>query len=280
MVTMCRNMLPFERDQAMSFGIGIKSFKFFLLKYFHSKTFLKSNGLIFLTNYAFKKVINEIPILKDKSIIISHGINDRFFIYPRTAKPFFYPNDRCKIIYVSKSDPYKHHINVIKAIQLLNEKKYMVELVLIGPKGASALEVEKLLNQIDPTSLFIKNLGAISYEEINCFYKMADIAVFASSCENMPNILLESMASGLALASSNMGPMPEVLGDSASYFNPNNVEEIFTAIESLINSYDRRVELAMQSYLKAKLYSWNVCAENTFDYLNFVFENFKKKNND
>jgi len=223
-------------------------------------------------------VVSEIPILKNKSIIIPHGISDSFFIFPRTTKPFFDSNERCKIIYVSKTDPYKHHCNVIKAIELLIQKKYMVELILIGPKGSSASEVENLLNHVDPTRLFTKNLGPIPFEEINSYYGFADIAVFASSCENMPIILLESMASGLPIACSNMGPMPEILGDNAIYFNPDSVDEIFRSIELLINSSILRERLAMQSFLKAKSYSWDVCAGKTFDYLNFVFENYNKKN--
>lgn len=275
MVTMCRNMLPFERDQALSYGVGFKSFKFLLLKYFQSKTFLKSNGLIFLTNYASNKVINEIPSLKNKSIIIPHGISNRFLIYPRPTKRLFDSENRCKIIYVSKSDPYKHHVNLIKAVHLLNKSKHFVELILIGPRGASALEVESLINEIDPMKSFIKNIGGISYESLNSYYKLADIAVFASSCENMPNILLESMASGLPIACSNVGPMPEILGENASYFNPNCIDEIFSSIEGLINSPKHREELALQSYQLAKSYSWEVCAKNTFDYLDYILKNFK-----
>lgn len=278
MVTMCRNMLPFERDQALTYGVGFKSFKFLLLKYFQSKTFFKSNGLIFLTNYASNKVINEIPSLKNKSIIIPHGISNRFFIYPRKTKHLFDSENRCKIIYVSKSDPYKNHVNLIKAVHLLNKSKHFVELILIGPRGASALEVESLINEVDPLRLFIKNIGEISYESLNSYYKVADIAVFASSCENMPNILLESMASGLPIACSNMGPMPEILGENASYFNPNSIDEIFSSIEGLINSPKHREQLALKSYQLAKSYSWDVCAKNTFDYLDYILINHKKNN--
>ena len=275
MVTMCRNMLPFERDQALMYGVGFKSFKFSLLKYFQSKTFFKSNGLIFLTKYASNKVINEIPSLVNKSRIIPHGISDRFFIYPRPAKLLFDSKNRCKIIYVSKSDPYKHHINLIKAVQLINRSEYFVELILIGPRGASAIEVESLINEADPMKSFIKNIGAISYESLNSYYRDADIAVFASSCENMPNILLESMASGLPIACSNLGPMPEILGKSASYFSPYSIDEIFSSLISLINSPKLREELALQSYILAKSYSWDICAENTFDYLDQILTNHK-----
>jgi len=275
MVTMCRNMLPFEREEALSFGIGLKSFKFLLLNHFQSKSFLKSNGLIFLTNYASEKVSAKLPILKNKSIIIPHGISNRFFIKPRKQKEEYSQKDKCKIIYVSKTDPYKHHINLIKAINLLYQKKYHIELILIGPRGSSAKEVENLICELDPQNSFINYLGGVSYEYLNTHYHSADIAVFASSCENMPNILLESMASGLPIACSNKGPMPEILGENAIYFNPNSIHEIFIAISKLIDSSKLREDLALKSYLLAKSYSWEISANKTFSYLNKTLITYK-----
>lgn len=276
MVTMCRNMLPFEREQALTFGIGLKSFKFLLLNLFQSKAFLKANGLIFLTNYAAEKVTSKLPTLKSKSIIIPHGISNRFFIKPRKQKQNFSPENRCKIIYVSKTDPYKHHLNLIRAVELLHQKKYYIELNLIGPRGSSAQEVESLILDLDPQNSFIKWLGVVSYDLLNTHYNSADIAVFASSCENMPNILLESMASGLPIACSNMGPMPEILGENAIYFNPNSINEIFIAISKLIDSSKLREDLASKSYELAKSYSWETTANKTFSYLNNILITYNK----
>ena len=52
--------------------------------------------------------------------------------------------------------------------------------------------------------------------------KRAHLFVFASSCENMPNTLVEAMASGLPIACSDRGPMPEILRDGGTYFDPEN----------------------------------------------------------
>ena len=66
----------------------------------------------------------------------------------------------------------------------------------------------------------------IPYHELHSEYKDADLGVFASSCENLPIILIEKMASGLPIACSNKGPMPEVLGSAGVYFDPENSYEI------------------------------------------------------
>jgi glycosyltransferase involved in cell wall biosynthesis len=83
----------------------------------------------------------------------------------------------------------------------------------------------------------------------------------------MPNILLETMAAGLPIAASNMGPMPEVLGDAGVYFDPTKPTEIATAIETLLNDPELRIMNATNSYERVQQFSWQRCAEETFAFL-------------
>ena len=83
----------------------------------------------------------------------------------------------------------------------------------------------------------------------------------------MPNILLEAMASGLPIACSNRGPMPEVLGEAGVYFDPENAGSIASAILELIRSRDLRQRLAAAAFERARHYSWARCASETFDFL-------------
>ena len=107
----------------------------------------------------------------------------------------------------------------------------------------------------------------MDYEKLHTLYMAADIGVFASSCENMPNILLEIMAAGLPVACSAMGPMPEMLGEAGVYFNPEKSDEIAVAIRQLITSAKLRTDLANLSFQKSQLYSWERCASETFEFL-------------
>ena len=80
----------------------------------------------------------------------------------------------------------------------------------------------------------------------------------------MPSILLEMMAAGLPIASSNRGPMPEILGDAGLTFDPLSPANISDILERLIQDPDLRTTLAKKSQFAARKYSWEYCANGTF----------------
>ena len=77
-------------------------------------------------------------------------------------------------------------------------------------------------------------LGGIAFDEIHHCYMSSDAFVFASSCENLPNILIEAMASGMPIICSSLGPMPEVLGEQGLYFDPFEPETLKSGIKKSI----------------------------------------------
>lgn len=119
----------------------------------------------------------------------------------------------------------------IKAIGRLHDEGLPIRLDLYGSARVSILpRLTKAIDQVDARREFIHYWGAVDYKEIDRCYAAADLCVFASSCENMPNILIESMAAGLPIACSNRGPMPEVLGDAGIYFDPEDAASIACAV--------------------------------------------------
>ena len=99
------------------------------------------------------------------------------------------------------------------------------------------------------------------------------MVVFASTCENMPNILLEGMASGLPVASSNYGPMPEILGESGLFFDPLDINSICSCIKILFGSGRLRQVLSKSSVLRAQNYSWPETADKTLEFLSNLAKN-------
>jgi glycosyltransferase involved in cell wall biosynthesis len=269
MVTMSQNLLPFEWRELRRFGWSLFTLKFLLLRLSQSQSFRKANGVIFLTKYALKTVIGVSGALNAKTIIIPHGINPRFFRSPRTQRltKEFDESHPCRVLYVSIVDAYKHQWQVALAVAQLRSSGVYIVLELIGPPARGMVKLRKTLKRIDPEGAFIKNQGAIPYEGLDKFYESADIGVFASSCENMPNILIEGMAAGLPMACSSRGPMPEVLADSGVYFNPEDPNDIARALIKLIDSPDLRTQLAQSAFVRAQQYSWKRCADETFNFL-------------
>lgn len=273
-VTMSQNLLPFEWKDRKRYGFSLFAFKLFLLKFTQLNTFKKANGVIFLTNYARKVVLDLCFLSLDKTVIIHHGINKKFYSEPKIPKNKNEVSlgNPLKVLYVSFIGKYKHQWNVVDAIGILKRKNYPVELSLVGsPDEKDAFKkLEDTIKKVDNEGKFIKYFSKVSYSEIEAKYKEADIFVFASSCETFGQILTEAMAAGLPIACSNLSAMPELLGDAGVYFNPEQPEEIANALERLINSVELRHKLSNLAFEKSKNFSWEKSASDTFRFLELV----------
>lgn len=269
-VTMCRNMLPFDWRELFRYGWTFTTLKLCLLRLIQSRSFNSSQGVIFLTKYARNLVTQVTGVLKAQQTIIPHGFNSRFSNSPKKQLSITQYNEAnpYRIIYVSIIDHYKHQWHVVEAAAYLRQRGFPIVLDLIGPDYPSALlKLKHAIQQHDPNGNWVNYRGSIPFNDLHHYYANADLGLFASSCENMPNILLETMASGLPIACSNKGPMPEILGDAGVYFDPEQPQEIAGAVLQLIQSPQFRTELAGKSFQRVRQYSWKRCASDTFNFL-------------
>lgn len=266
-ITMSQNMLPFEPDESRRFGIlSLMWIKMQILRRTQGRAFRRADGLVFLTDYARERVIRALGRIDSHIALIPHGIEERFLRPPRkprlisecsTQKPF-------RVLYVSIVMPYKHQVEVAKAAAFLRGKGFPIEMCFVGAIwGEYGKRFTLLLKQLDPEGQFLKWTGHEPFESMHRRYGEADAFVFASSCENLPNIMIEAMAAGLPIASSKKGPMPEVLGDSGIYFDPECPKAIAESIEQLAKDADLRSDFALRAHNMAKNYSWQRCASQS-----------------
>lgn len=265
-VTMSHNLLPFEWREIRRYGLSWQLIRNLLLRKLQSHSFKNASGMIFLSQYAQKIILNIIHQVSKQKVIIPHGVNKSFFSVPRVQKKIedYSFENPFRIIYVSTVDMYKHQWSVAEAVIRLRSMGIPVALELIGGAYPPAL---KKLKQVIQGRKEVDYIGEIAYSELSKHYALSDLCVFASTCENMPNVLLEAMASGLPIACSNFGPMPEVLGESGEYFNPEDVSEVVKVLQKLIANPVLRTQKATASFNKAQSYSWEQCADDTFKFL-------------
>lgn len=279
-VTMSRNLLPFEWCELRRYGFTWPALKCFILRLTQSRSFKYADGMIFLTDYAEKAVLDVTGELSGQVGIIPHGLNPRFSIEPKEQKSIFeYTEENpYRLVYVSIIDQYKHQWHVVAAVHKLRKEGIPVVLDLVGPAYPPALRrLNGALSKFDPTSQWVRYHGAIFYNDLHQIYQNADLGIFASSCENMPNILLETMAAGLPIACSDRGPMPEMLGSAGLYFDPENPDDIASAIQKYIDSPRIRTDKSKESFALSQNYSWKRCAYQTFHFLHEIAKNYSKK---
>ncbi|MGO9022472.1 MAG: glycosyltransferase family 4 protein [Syntrophobacteraceae bacterium] len=269
-VAMSQNMLPFEWWEAQRFGKSFMLLRLAFLRMSQTATFLAADGIIFLSHYAANAIAAKVELNKP-STIIPHGVNGAFLAAPRRQRKIqsYSRSEPFRILYVSDITAYKHQCHVAEAAASLRNQGFPVQLDLVGPAPyRPAIErLRKALSRLDPNETFIHCVGQVPHEKLPAVHLQADLFVYASSCENMPNILIEAMASSLPIACSNRGPMPEVLRDAGLYFDPESPEQIAGAVRELMTDQKKRSECAARAYEYAKQYSWERCARDTFTFI-------------
>lgn len=267
-VTMSRNMLPFEASERARYS-GVTRVRLELLRRAQSSAFTDADGVIFLTRYARDAILPQLHRTPKRVAVIPHGLDARFSRAPKEQRPIGSYTDQgpFRFIYVSTIEPYKHHEAVARAVVRLRAR-FPIAIDFVGHgEAAKVAALQNTLRSLDPGGAVVRYRGGLPFSEVHAAYDQADGIVFASSCENMPNVLLEGMATSLPVACSRRGPMPDILGDGGFYFDPESVDSIASALEALLLSADerrRRVDIATRA---AERFSWSTCASDTFAFL-------------
>ena len=267
MVVMSQDLIQYEPGIMKIYGWGMSRLSNFMKLVVQNKAIRHAKGVIFLTKYSMDTV-KIITGNLSSTVVIPHGVGKSFKDEMHYPKENLTNQKTIKCIYVSNTEMYKHQWNVVKAIATLRRKKIPVELVLVGGgNGESRKLLDEEIQKSDPNNEFVKILEFVTPSEMPKLLSNFDISIFASSCENLPVTLLESMAVGLPIASSNKGPMPEVLKEGGVYFNPMDPDSIASTIEILIEDDATRLFSAKKAKELAFEYSWESCSNKTWEYL-------------
>ncbi len=267
-IVMSRDMLPFESSEIGRYAkTTYMWWRLFLLRYVHLRSLKQATLPVFLTKYAAEKIREWGG--PGKYQIINHGISEDFKNY--SEGKVHWPRSQfepIKCVYVSNLALYKHQWNVLSAIDVLRKNGYNIEVDFVGGGSGVALDRFKTIaNQLDPNQKFHQLFPFIKNHELPGIISQHHVFIFASSCENMPNTLMEGMALGIPILSSDRGPMPEVLKTGGVYFNPEDVISISDALVEVIENEEKRIELSKLSLAFSQEYSWERCSSETFESL-------------
>lgn len=272
-VTMSRNLIPFDPPSIRRYGATLLRLRLNTLTFTQTRTFRRAAGVIFLSDTARRAVQARTGPLRGEVAVIPHGVSARFRVAGRAhVDPARLSAERpFRWLYVSIIDLYKHQDAVAAAVAKLNAEGLHTTVDLVGPAYAPMFaRLERVLEQVDSDRKVVKYRGSVAHEDLASLYQSADGAVFASSCENLPNILLENMSAALPIACSERGVMPEVLGECGVFFDPENDASIAAAMKQLILDAGLRRKLSACAAARAGEFTWERCATGTFSFLSRV----------
>lgn len=270
-VTMFRNMIPFDPRTYRNISGGLQRLRNVILKRVMLKSMANADLTIFISDYA-RRVIESMIVIK-KPVTIPHGIGSAFRSFDQALERCSFLLEGEYLLYVSRFDVYKHHYEVVSAYARLPDAiRHRFALVLVGEVDLP--EAERARNLIERLDLGerVRMLGSIPYSELPAIYHHAHLVLFASSCENCPNILLEALGSGRPVLSSNVMPMPEFGGDAVAYFSPFDPDDILKTMLKVLTDNDYAQHLAVAAAQRSTRYDWERTAKATWTHIFRLFE--------
>jgi len=174
-------------------------------------------------------------------------------------KPYF--------LYIGTLEPRKNISRLIDAFYALKSQENLPHmLVLAGQKG---WHYESVFQRIDEYGLKddVKYIGFVKEEEKPTLMNAAEAFVYPSLYEGFGLPVLEAMACGVPVISSQSSSIPEITGkDGAILVNPKNTEELSSAMLKIVKDRSFAEELAQRGLKRSKDFSWDKCAQETFDF--------------
>lgn len=216
---------------------------------------------IAVSEYARRSLSFGLPEWTIKRVqVIPHGVSHRFTPDPST------PREPCTLLAVCDIYVQKNLHTLIQAVADLRIEHPHIRVRVAGRIIDPNYHTE-LIDQIARLGLedTVEFLGSCTPDQLIDLYRRCTLFVFPSTIETFGNPLVEAMACGTPIASSNTSAMPEVAGDAARLFNPLDAKEMAGVISGLLSDPVAREKLAQQALQRSQLYSWRQTAIATAD---------------
>lgn len=167
------------------------------------------------------------------------------------------------VLYPAKTWAHKNHIRLFQALAYLRDKEgLVVPLVCTGkPIEARAVDIRRSLGSLglDEQVFFT---GFLDEPRMRHLYAAADLMVFPSLFEGLGIPVLEAMASGTAVVSSDASCLPEIGGDAAILFDPHSVKDMAMKIAMVWGDPALRMDLKQRGFSNIAEFSWAEAAKS------------------
>lgn len=241
-------------------------------RYIVPKIAKKAELLITVSEFERANIINHLKLPEDRVTVLYNGVSPKFHnqYSPEEINAFrtMYNLPEKYIMFLGNTAPKKNTPNVIKAyVDYCLSEKEAIPLVLLDYKKEF---VEKLLQKLKQESVIDRIIfpGYIPYNQIPLMYNAATLFLYPSLRESFGLPILEAMACGTPVITSNTSSMPEVAGDGAKIIDPFSHLELADAIRNLLKNESARKNYVEKGLERAKEFTWRSSAEKLVDIFN------------
>jgi glycosyltransferase involved in cell wall biosynthesis len=209
-----------------------------------------------------------------KTVVVHNGVSLHFqLIDPglQEEKRKSYGLPENFILFLGNTDPKKNLKGVLEALAIL-ENADQLSLPLVMPDFGEE-ELMSLLRSMGAPNLRSKIhlTGYIPNQDLPAIYAKATVFLYPSLRESFGLPILEAMACGCPVITSNTSSMPEIAGDATILIDPFDTKSLAEAIQHLLLNASKRQELISKGLTRPPMFSYRKGAEKVFDIYTTIF---------
>lgn len=236
---------------------------------------VKAKKLITVSEFTKKDIIDNFKIKPQRIIVTYEGVAKLSNNSSRTNIEVSQIISKFEItkkylLYVGNAYPHKNLVRLLSVARPIL-KKHDLQLALVGKIDYFYQRlVETVNNWPKAEQGNVIFTGFVNDEELEMLYQQALLYIFPSLYEGFGLPPLEAMARSCPVLSSNRSSMPEILGKSACYFDPEDEKDMTGQLEKMITSANLRETMTNLGLKQVKMYNWENCATETLAVYNSV----------
>ncbi len=219
--------------------------------------------VITVSQFSKDRIVSKLGIDSSKVAVVYHGTDHR----PSPGQPEAVSLEqgvlrRRYILYAGKYDPQKNIIGILRAFKEFVRIHPEFFLVLAGPQNWYFFIIKEEVERLHLTA-HVVFAGYVGDPELLQLYKSAALFIMPSFYEGFGLPLLEAMACGTPVVSSNVASLPEIAGDAALLTDPLDIEGMASAMLQVVDNKRLRSEMIARGLHRAAQFSWEKAARET-----------------
>ncbi len=252
----------------------IHGFKYAAFRTVLENAIHRSRHIITVSDYSKNSVLKHFRVKDKKITSIPNGIipaiNGSAISLTKLGvyDPYF--------LYVGSAYPHKNLVMMLHAFSIFAQKHRYVQMVIAGRRDVFSHKLENEAREIGIPTDQIRFIDFPSDEEVAALYKNTKLFIYPSRIEGFGMPPLEALAHGSPVAAAHAASLPEVLGDAAHYFDPDDIEKLAKIMQQALKPSNEFAEKIAIGKERAAGYTWKKSAEKVLELYN-IFPRLRKK---
>ncbi len=221
----------------------------------------RADIIIAVSEYVKKAIIKHFGIPEHKIKVIYAGIRKQFRVIEDHVGDLMLKKISANVPYiltVATSVERKNIKNLLHAFAIAKQTFKDLKLVIVGDKKNIESKIHQETKDLKNDLIFS---GYLDADQLAYFYNRAEVFVFPSLYEGFGLPVIEAMACGCPVITSNVSALPEIAGNAALLVNPYSIEEIASAIKKVLIDKTLKYDMKLKGLMRAKDFSWGKSAK-------------------